>query len=224
MRTQALTYIARVLAQRALGLLLYILGASWAMSFRATVYFALYLASAIASSAVMFRINPTTLAERGKVDTDSPKWDKVLLGIYWLLSFFVIYLLAGVESAQAPPVGIAFWIGIILQLLSTALVLWSMMVNTYLESTARIQADRAQTVVKSGPYRIVRHPTYSSILLWCASVSMVFGTRMVMAVSAVIVLTITIRTYLEDEMLKEHLPGYLEYSREVPYRLLPFVW
>ncbi|MGE5580829.1 MAG: isoprenylcysteine carboxylmethyltransferase family protein [Bacillota bacterium] len=224
MHKQALTYIVRVIAQRALGLLLYLLGASWAMSFRSKVYFALYFVSAIISSAVMYRANPTTLAERSKVDTNSPKWDKALLGIYWLLAFFFIYLVAGIESAKAPPAGVAFWTGVILQLLSVAVVLWSMMVNTFLESTARVQTDRAQTVCKNGPYRIIRHPTYSSILLWCVSVSMVFATPIVMAVAAVVALIITIRTYLEDEMLKEQLVGYAEYSREVPYRLVPFVW
>jgi protein-S-isoprenylcysteine O-methyltransferase Ste14 len=33
-----------------------------------------------------------------------------------------------------------------------------------------------------------------------------------------------IRTYLEDNMLKEELLGYSEYTQEVKYRLLPGVW
>ena len=35
---------------------------------------------------------------------------------------------------------------------------------------------------------------------------------------------IIIRTELEDEMLKKGLFGYEEYSKEVKYRLIPFVW
>jgi len=33
-----------------------------------------------------------------------------------------------------------------------------------------------------------------------------------------------VRTYLEDRMLRQELPGYAEYAQTVRYRLLPYVW
>ena len=107
---------------------------------------------------------------------------------------------------------------------AAALALRAIMVNPFLESTARIQADRAQTVCKAGPYRIIRHPTYAAVLLWCASVPMIFGTLQVGAVSAAIAAIILLRTHLEDRMLMGHLAGYREYARETRYRIAPFIW
>lgn len=32
------------------------------------------------------------------------------------------------------------------------------------------------------------------------------------------------RTYFEDRILYEELPGYREYTKKVKYRLVPFIW
>jgi protein-S-isoprenylcysteine O-methyltransferase Ste14 len=32
------------------------------------------------------------------------------------------------------------------------------------------------------------------------------------------------RTYLEDNTLKNELPGYIEYSKKVKYKIIPFLW
>ena len=171
-----------------------------------------------------YNVNKETLAERGKINTDSPKWDKIILTIYWLLTFFVIYLVAGLEMNKADKPGIIFAMGIILQIPVTIISLKAMMVNTFLESTSRVQFDRSQIVCKEGPYKIIRHPTYLAILIWCISISMIFETKLVLIISIIIAGLIVIRTYLEDKMLKEKLKGYEEYSHEVKYRLIPLIW
>ena len=38
---------------------------------------------------------------------------------------------------------------------------WPLAVNRHFEPGVRIQADRGQTVIDTGPYAIVRHPGYS---------------------------------------------------------------
>lgn len=42
-----------------------------------------------------------------------------------------------------------------------------------------------------------------------------------MAITAVIII---IRTALEDNMLKDGLEGYFEYTKQTRYRLIPFIW
>lgn len=166
MNMGALRYIGKIITQRVLGLLLYFIGSWWILSLRATLYFIVYLVAAIVSCSIMYHINPITLNERNKTNTNSPKWDKILLGIYWIFAYFIIHLVAGLESAKVPnTVGILFWVGIALQVFATAVTLWALANNTFLESTARVQHDRGQIVCKSGPYRFVRHPTYTAILL-----------------------------------------------------------
>ncbi len=62
------------------------------------------------------------------------------------------------------------------------------------------------------------------IVLWAVASALMFGTLAVGVVAGVIIVTISVRTYLEDMMLKIELPGYADYAKSVRYRLIPFVW
>ncbi len=135
-----------------------------------------------------------------------------------------MYLAAGLEAANAPAIGWAFWLGMLLALLSSALSLYALTVNTFLESTARVQTDRGQTVCRAGPYRVVRHPTYAAVLLFSAALPLVFGTPLTGGCAAIIAAVIVVRTIKEDKMLLDSLPGYAEYAGGTRYRLVPFVW
>src|SRR5262249_52130010 len=46
-----------------------------------------------------------------------------------------------------------------------ALALWAMRVNRFFSSVIRIQTDRGQYVVTTGPYAFVRHPGYTAGIL-----------------------------------------------------------
>jgi protein-S-isoprenylcysteine O-methyltransferase Ste14 len=108
--------------------------------------------------------------------------------------------------------------------LSFAFSIWAMVVNNYYSRVVRIQGDRGQYVVTDGPYRYVRHPSYiGSILSWaCAALTL--GSWLALAPVALIAVTFTVRTALEDRMLQQELAGYKEYAERVRYRLLPGVW
>ncbi len=222
-KKEAVSYIFRVSAQKVLGLLFYLLGSRWTMNSRSWIYFGLYLISGLLIVPI-YKKNPEILAQRGKVVTDSPLWDKILLSIYWLLDFFIIYLAAGLEAKRPSPFAALFWAGTGLFFVAAVISLAAAMVNTYLESTARIQAERDQRVVSRGVYGIVRHPAYLAVLIFCLARILIFGTPLTIATAAIIAVVIILRTYLEDRMLKEQLAGYTEYSRKTRYRLVPYIW
>ena len=115
MKTQANLYIVRVLAQRVIGCLLFFFFARWVPGVRALVYFSLYFVFAIISLAMVRSISPSTLAARGKIGEDTPIWDKILLAFYWMLAYFVIYIIAGLEASSAPALGWLFGVGVLLQ-------------------------------------------------------------------------------------------------------------
>lgn len=224
MNRSAVFYGIRLLVQRLLGLFLFLVGSGFAADYHSWVYFGTGLAIALLGWAYMYRINPDVLAQRGKVVTDSPVWDKWLLGLYWLLHFFVIHLVAGLEFGERPLMENAFWAGMAFVWASSGLALAALRVNPFLESTARLQAERGQFVVQAGVYGVVRHPTYAAVLLSCFGVCLVFPTKWVLVLAILIAALIVVRTSLEDRMLMEKLPGYSTYAQKVRYRLIPFVW
>ncbi len=220
----AIGYGVRVLIQRILGLVLFALGASFSLNWHVWLYFGANFAAALISLVIMFRVNQETLSRRGKVVTDSPPWDKLLLGLYWLLHFFVIHLVAGLEWQGTVPYQGCYWVGMVFVILSIVLAMAALLVNTYLESTARIQNDRNQEVITTGVYRLVRHPTYLAVLLSAVGIALIFATPHVILTATVIGIIIVIRTSLEDTMLQRGLQGYADYAQKVRYRLIPGLW
>ena len=223
MNKWAIIYILRLLAERLIGAVLFWMGAG-RFDFRSGIFFAVYVLVAIVSGIIIYCKNPETLKERGKVNTDSPKWDKILLLVFWLFAFFIVYFAAGKTVPLGKEIDFDYVVGMIIYIVSAAITVKAMLENTFLESTARLQPDRNQVVIKTGPYSVVRHPTYSAVLLWCAAVRCVFPSAEVLILALAIAAVITIRTELEDEMLKKGLSGYEEYSKKVKYRLLPWIW
>lgn len=223
MRKQAFSYLARVGFQKIIGFLLYLAGAGFVLISTGIVYFVYLFLATIIISWILFKANEETLAERRKTDTDSPIWDKILLFVFWILNYFIVYLLAGI-SENREHLNFAYFLGIALTLFAAGFSTKATMENTFLESTARIQNDRNQKVCMTGPYRIVRHPAYSGLILNCIGLSLIFPYVSVWICMAITVAIIVIRTALEDSMLKDGLDGYFEYTKQTKYRLIPFIW
>jgi protein-S-isoprenylcysteine O-methyltransferase Ste14 len=101
---------------------------------------------------------------------------------------------------------------------------WAMRVNSFFSTAVRIQAEREHRVVTRGPYRLVRHPGYASLVLlgWGGPVAL--GSWWAVLPHVVVVAVFVRRARLEDRMLQEELPGYGDYAQVVRYRLLPGVW
>ena len=63
-----------------------------------------------------------------------------------------------------------------------ALAFWAMLVNRFFSSVVRIQSDRGQHVVTSGPYAFVRHPGYSAGILILGASGIALGSWFAAAV------------------------------------------
>jgi protein-S-isoprenylcysteine O-methyltransferase Ste14 len=103
-------------------------------------------------------------------------------------------------------------------------ILWAMWTNNFFSSRVRIQTDRGQYVVQEGPYSFVRHPGYLGVLFWQPSIPLSLGSLWGLIPACLAVISIIIRTYLEDRMLQKELPGYSDYTRKVRYRLIRGIW
>jgi protein-S-isoprenylcysteine O-methyltransferase Ste14 len=176
---------------------------------------------------LIFRDRPELIQERTKPGPGTVWWDKVFYGFY--LSFFLGILVVGcLDSGRYHWTGplSAGWIlaGACMHVLSHMLVIWAMYVNDYFSSTVRIQKDRGHEVVTSGPYRIVRHPGYVAAILMAFSLALLLGSWYALLPAAGVMISIVVRTALEDRKLGRELHGYQQYRAQTRFRLLPGVW
>ncbi len=106
-----------------------------------------------------------------------------------------------------------------------ALCLWAMRVNRFFSSVIRIQSDRGQHVIDSGPYAVVRHPGYISGLLVMLGSGLALCSWI--AWTLLVVLSVPFLMYrvlTEDRVLQAELPGYRDYAARVRWRLVPGIW
>ena len=71
-----------------------------------------------------------------------------------------------------------------------ALALWAMRVNRFFSSVIRIQTDRGQRVVTTGPYAFVRHPGYAAGILIIAASGPALGSWLAAALLVIFSLPI----------------------------------
>jgi protein-S-isoprenylcysteine O-methyltransferase Ste14 len=170
--------------------------------------------------------DPAQLQERSQAARNVKPWDKVIMGIYTAL-LPVVFIVAGLDAGRfgwtvVPGVVQALaWVGLVL---AAALILWTTMSNTFLSRQARIQEERGQVVVTSGPYHHVRHPMYLGIIILFFCLAPALGSWAGMIPDLAIDALFVVRTAKEDRMLREELPGYNDYAQRVRYRLIPGLW
>ena len=192
----------------------------------AWIFLGSYLLMVLTVGVWVARKHPDVVNERGKIARNAKSWDKVLMTIYTVM-LFVLFGVAGLDagrygwSAMPLVVQVAGYIGF---LLAMAVTYWAMAVNPFLATIVRIQDDRGQYVVATGPYRYVRHPMYAMMFLMWPGVALLLGSWWALLPAVVIVVVFVIRTALEDKTLQAGLPGYTEYAQHTRYRLVPGVW
>jgi protein-S-isoprenylcysteine O-methyltransferase Ste14 len=114
--------------------------------------------------------------------------------------------------------------GLAMAALGLAVASWAMLENAYFSSTVRIQRERGHRVVRSGPYRFVRHPGYGGFIIFCGATPLLLGSLWAFVPAGMVIAAIVVRTWLEDRTLRGELEGYEEYSRRVRDRLIPGIW
>jgi protein-S-isoprenylcysteine O-methyltransferase Ste14 len=117
-----------------------------------------------------------------------------------------------------------FFIGLAIMLTGMLLRYWAV---TTLGAAFRttIETDNDQKVVSSGPYRLIRHPSYCGWLLICFGYGIAVQNWLSLLVAVLLPLTALLyRIHLEEKALAASLgPEYTEYQKRTK-KLLPWVW
>lgn len=192
----------------------------------AWVYLGQYLLFLAFNASILLRKHRELVEERSRVGEGAKDWDKVI-SLIMLLGGFLILLAAGLDERLGWVGNLPLWLQVaafLLLGLFYPLFTWAMVSNKFFSTVVRIQKERGHTVQTAGPYRFVRHPGYASLLFSYLAVPIALGSLWAFLPVLLLVVTLVVRTYLEDRSLQAELEGYKEYARQVPYRLIPGIW
>ncbi|SFC30098.1 Protein-S-isoprenylcysteine O-methyltransferase Ste14 [Halobiforma haloterrestris] len=141
-----------------------------------------------------------------------------------MIAVAIPYFLPGRAPALPAP-AVTFWLGIGLVLLGVAVRQYAVRtLGAYF--SLEVTVDRTDRVVSTGPYRWVRHPSYTGGLTSLLGAGLAVGNGASLAVLLVAgVLAYGYRIRVEERALRDRLgDDYTEYTDETPYRLVPFLW
>ncbi len=221
MRVRTAAALSSVIVGVAVGALLFVAAgtADWP---DAWTWLALFIAGGVASS--LFAPE-AVLRERmrGPVRSGQGSADRAFVVVFGTLTaawFALVSLDHRFGWSSVAPVGHV--VGALLFIAANAAIVWVLRANPYASASVRVAAD--QVVATSGPYRIVRHPMYASVILYLPGTALLLGSVYSSVASIALIAALGVRTSIEERALRDGLAGYAEYAARVRWRLVPGVW
>jgi protein-S-isoprenylcysteine O-methyltransferase Ste14 len=189
----------------------------------------LLLVRALGARAV-YRVNPALLQERARlpIHDEQPSIDKLLVLAVLATGFLGLPTIAGLDTFRwhllSRPAPFVSSIGLALFALGWSIKSIALRANAFATAVVRLQSERAHAVADSGPYAFVRHPFYAADPLIHVGLGLWLESYVAVLCAVVPVVIMVIRLRLEERFLRCRLPGYDEYMRRVPHRLIPGIW
>jgi len=163
---------------------------------------------------------------RGKGSTARDRGTRSLLVVSWLVAFVVAMWVAE-QLGQGTGWRLGRWhlpAGLIVMWIGLAIRIWAVVVlGSAFRTTVEVDADHK--LVERGPYRLVRHPSYTGILLIAVGYGLTLGNWLSAAILLVIpVATMRRRIAVEEATLTEVIgQPYVAYMERTK-RLVPGLW
>jgi protein-S-isoprenylcysteine O-methyltransferase Ste14 len=224
----ALKKIAQNLASIGiLGLLLFIPAGTLAWP-QAWVFLALFDGCTVVFGLWLRKIDPALVAERMKspIRADQKPRDRAVMGAI-LLGFGAWLVFIALDARRFGWSHVPLWAQIVgAALIVAAFYAWTgvMWANSFASTAIRLQPERGQTVISTGPYAVVRHPMYAYALFLMIGAPLLLGSLWGLMGVVLLMPLLVVRILGEEAMLMNGLPGYREYAARVRFRLLPRVW
>jgi protein-S-isoprenylcysteine O-methyltransferase Ste14 len=162
-----------------------------------------------------------TLKRHGSPVQRKNRGSNALVLFSWIVALIVAQLFAKSDLAILP--SWAFYLGIVLMLAGVALRQWSIAVLGRFFSGV-IGVQEGQKVVESGPYRLVRHPSYSGALLIMVGIGLAFQSwGAALVIIPIFAVCYGYRMFVEERVLVANLGNdYTEYMKRTK-RVIPFL-
>jgi len=151
------------------------------------------------------------------------KGSRAVVGVTIGLGIVLCLQLPRVVPATAITSGLVSWLGIALIYIGLAFRLYAIIVlGRYFTPSVAVVAD--QQVVEDGPYKLIRHPAYTGLLIMFLGFGLSSTNWLsLLALMGCVLIGLSYRIHVEEHVLQEHLgQRYREYMRRTK-RLIPFV-
>ncbi len=129
-----------------------------------------------------------------------------------------------VPAAAIRPGAAAFAVGLVILVAGLVLRGWSIKtLDQYFTATVMVSAD--QPVITAGPYRLLRHPSYTGMLMACAGIGLMSANWVGLAGVTLLPLAFVLwRIHIEENALLTTLGDrYRAYAAQHK-RLVPLIW
>jgi protein-S-isoprenylcysteine O-methyltransferase Ste14 len=189
------------------------------------VFIAVFMGATIVPTAYIGRVNPAALQRRMRAGprAEPRRAQKFIItgaffGIFATMVFSALDRRFGWSAVPA-------WLTVFGDVLVTAGLGVAMLViiqNGYAAATVRVEAG--QKLASSGLYRFVRHPMYVGNVIMMIGIPLALGSYWGLLFVIPSAMVLALRILDEEKLLIQELAGYREYTQQVRFRLLPYVW
>jgi protein-S-isoprenylcysteine O-methyltransferase Ste14 len=189
------------------------------------VYVAVFIICSGAYTVYLAKHDPALLKRRTEAGISHEKelTQKVVIAL--LFAAFVVLIVL-------PPLDVRFGWSLVrwqVSIIGDALVAFSFYifylvskVNTY--AAANVRVEEGQKVISTGVYGFVRQPMYFAALFLFMGTPLALGSWWTLLLVPGFMPILVARILNEEKVLVRDLSGYVEYTHNVRYRLIPSVW
>jgi protein-S-isoprenylcysteine O-methyltransferase Ste14 len=215
--------VSATLGLVAFGLMLF-LPAGTFHYWQAWVFLAVFALSTWIPSVYLMRTNPAALERRMRGPlAETRTLQRIVIAVIFVCfpAMFVVSALDHRFGWSPVPATVSL-VGDVLVAIGLILDMFVVIQNGY--AAVNVVVEDGQRLISSGLYGLVRHPMYTGNVILMLGVPLALGSYwgLIFVIPGMIVLILRIRD--EEDLLAHELSGYREYTHQVRYRLVPYVW
>jgi protein-S-isoprenylcysteine O-methyltransferase Ste14 len=111
----------------------------------------------------------------------------------------------------------------VVEILGALLGMWAIVAIGPRDVRVLPELSARARLITRGPYRRIRHPMYTSVLILTVALVGDTATPVRWAIWCVLVVVLVAKLFYEERLLLRRFPEYHDYRKRT-WRLVPFVW